>query len=209
MPDFAADLDSRGAPLEYWFCHLHTDGLAFLVDFIVRRRTGQAEVRVSLWRHERGQVLRTSTRAWRTVGPQAHIGGCVFSPDGTAGEVADVRWELAFAAGDTRLAPAVALLSQLRPFDLDLISRPRTWLRGRITVAGEVFEVAGAPGGVTHYWGRRLPDRWHWISAGGFGDRDVAVEAVLMRTRWWGARPALTAGYLWLRQADRVRARSA
>ena len=46
--------------------------------------------------------------------------------------------------------------------------------------------MSAATGCVTHYWGRRLPDRWHWISADAFttpdGSRhpDLALEAVLL-----------------------------
>ena len=42
-------LASRGAPLEYWFAKVHAPGLAFLVDLIVRRGVGAAEIRLSYW----------------------------------------------------------------------------------------------------------------------------------------------------------------
>jgi hypothetical protein len=71
-------------------------------------------------------------------------------------------------------------------------------------VDGIRYDIAAAPGSVTHYWGRRLPDRWHWISANGF-DSDLALECVLLRTRLWGRPPVLSAGYLWLSRDGRDR----
>ena len=43
MEDFAG----RDAPLEYWFLKVVSGDLAFLVDWIVRKELGEAEVRVS------------------------------------------------------------------------------------------------------------------------------------------------------------------
>ncbi len=61
------------------------------------------------------------------------------------------------------------------------------------------FRVSNVPGLVSHYWGRRLPDRWWWVSANRFEDSDVAVEALFARTRIWNsARVPMYAGYLWI-----------
>jgi hypothetical protein len=43
------DLEARGAPIEYWFFKFNVDGLAFLVDFILRGDRDRGEVRISLW----------------------------------------------------------------------------------------------------------------------------------------------------------------
>jgi hypothetical protein len=84
----------------------------------------------------------------------------------------------------------------LHPFDLELAGRPRARFTGSIEVAGETFTLAGARGTLNHYWGRRLPDSWVWVSADGLGDGDGVVEAALIRTRLWGlGRCTLLGGY--------------
>jgi hypothetical protein len=203
MPSLSDDLAATNAPLEYWFVKVHAGELAFLVDYIARRPTGRAEVRVSLWVRGRGRVARLDTPSWRTGGPHIAVGDCVLGPSRCEGGVEDVRWELAYDGGSARAAPAVPLLSRLHPFDLELVSRPRARFDGRVTVAGETFEVAAAAGSVTHYWGRRLPDRWRWISANSFGGTDLTLESVMLSSRLWGVRPAAPVGYLWTSEAGR------
>jgi hypothetical protein len=197
------DVAARGTALEYWFLKLHSGDLAFLVDFIGRRAIGEAEVRLSLWVRGTGRVEHHRSTAWSADGHRVVVDDCEFTAHSSQGAVGDVEWDVQYDAGRSRVAPRVPLLSRLHPFDLDLISYPRTQYTGSVTVAGERFELADTPGSVTHYWGRRLPDRWHWISANAFTGTDLVVEAVLMRTRFWGARPALTAGYLWTAEAGR------
>jgi hypothetical protein len=43
--------------LNYWFWEFHVEDLAILVDVILRRRTGSAEVRVTLWRGRADSTL--------------------------------------------------------------------------------------------------------------------------------------------------------
>lgn len=50
----------------------------------------------------------------------------------------------------------------------------------------------------SHDWGNRLPGRWWWISANTFADNEVAVEALIARTRIWSTRVAMNAGCLWI-----------
>jgi hypothetical protein len=203
VPSISDDLACRGAPLEYWFIKLHAGDLAFLVDFIVRRGTGEAEVRLSLWVRGRGRVEHHRATAWRAAKDQVVVGDCAFTASTSQGSVADIEWDVEYDGGRSRVAPRVPGLSRLHPFDLELTSRPRSRFGGHVTVAGERFDLSDAPGSVTHYWGRRLPDRWHWISANAFGDGDLVVEAVVMRTRFWGTGPAMSAGYLWTGEAGR------
>ena len=202
MDPLRDDLESRNAPLEYWFIKLHAGELAFLVDYIVRRAAGRSEVRVSLWIGDRGRVVRTYAPG-RAAGVEVVIGDDRFGVDHCVGAGEDVSWDLRYGVGPGRAAPRVPLLDGA--FDMSLVSRPRTVFDGSVTVAGVRYDVAAAPGSVTHYWGRRLPDRWHWISANSFGDADLTLECVLLRTRLWGRRPALSAGYLWTSEAGRDR----
>jgi hypothetical protein len=188
------DLASRNAPLEYWFIKLHAGDLAFLVDYIIRRASGRSEVRVSLWTAGRGRVARTYAEG-RSSGADVFIGDDRFGPDRCTGSAPDIAWDLTYASRPGRAAPRVPLLDGA--FDMSLVSLPRTVFDGSVVVDGVRYDVAAAPGSVTHYWGRRLPERWHWISANGFPGTDLALECVLMRTRLWGRPPALTAGYLW------------
>jgi hypothetical protein len=193
----AQDLSARSAPLEYWFLKIHSGELAFLVDFIVRRATGKGEVRVSLWHGGVGRVLRSENAKW-LAGDGVAIGDDSMDDRRCVGAVEDVEWQLGFEVRDGRAAAGVPVLRLTRPFDLELISRPRTIFSGHVTVARERFDLLDVPGSLTHYWGRRLPDRWHWISANAFGDSDLVVEGSLMRSRVWGRRPALPIGYLWI-----------
>lgn len=211
MSSLAADLAVRGAPLEYWFARLDTPDLSFLVDFIIRRRQGTAEIRISLWVRGHGRVLRTSTTVWNATDAGVVAGDSFFTADGSQGRVDDLQWTLTWDVGSARVAPRAPLFSRLHAFDLDLISRPCAGFSGNVTVAGERFDVSTAIGCVTHYWGRRLPDQWHWVSAGAFttsdgsSHSDLALEAVVNRTRMWGLPPALATGYLWIRENGRER----
>lgn len=211
MSSLAADLAARGTPLEYWFARLDTPDLSFLVDFIIRRRQGAAEIRISLWVRGHGRVVRTSTTVWNATGAGVVAADCFFTADGSQGRVDDLQWTLGWDVGSARVAPRAPLFSRLHAFDLELISRPGARFAGTVTVAGEKFDVGTAVGCVTHYWGRRLPDRWHWISAGAFATPDgsphpdLALEAVVNRTRMWGMPPALATGYLWIRENGRER----
>jgi hypothetical protein len=202
MPSLSQDLASRGTPLEYWFIKVHTDGLAFLVDLIVRRPIAQAEVRVSLWVRGKGRVARTYAPSWHAAADIA-VSESRLDERRCVGLVEDVEWDLGYDVQAGRAAPRVPGVSRLHPFDLELISRPRTVYNGHVTVAGERFGVADAPGSVTHYWGRRLGDRWRWISANAFDGGDTTIEAVVFTGRLWGRRPAVTTSYLWRYQGGR------
>jgi hypothetical protein len=52
------------AALDYWFWKFHIGDLAFLVDVIIRRRTGTSETRVSYWLRGTGRVLHEPAAAW-------------------------------------------------------------------------------------------------------------------------------------------------
>lgn len=192
------DLPPRGAPLEYWFLRVGTSELAFLVDWIIRRKEAAATVRVSLWVHGEGRVLHEGSGSWRDTAAEVVIAGCVLTSHRASGQVADVTWDLTYSPGPWLLDPAPALAKVLRPFDLQLIARPRARFTGTVVVGGESFRFDDTGGTFSHYWGRRLPDSWVWVSAGGLGDDgDACVEAALFRSRLWGMPgPLATAGYL-------------
>jgi hypothetical protein len=196
---------SRGAPLEYWFIKVRSGDLSFLVDWIVRRDSGAAEVRISLFVRGAGRVLRTRTDVWQDSDATVHVNGCTLTPGSASGSVDDVRWDLTCDPGETRLDPVPLPAKVLHPFDLQLAGRPRARFTGSIEVAGETFTLAAARGTLNHYWGRRLPDAWVWVSADGLGDGDGVVEAALIRTRLWGhGRRGLIGGYAMVDDGSRT-----
>ncbi len=199
-----SDLAMRGNPLEYWFFRLNAGSLAFLVDFIIRRSLGIAEMRVSFWVDGLGRVERLSSPTWLARGARVDIAECTFDQHGSRGRVADIEWDLRQELGSSRIYPTVPPTRWLHPFDMEIASRPRARFSGQVRVAGVRFPCEDVPGLVSHYWGRRLPDSWWWISANLFEDTDLAVEALLARTRVWNAaRLAMNAGYLWIEDQGR------
>ena len=194
-----SDLTVRGSPLEYWFFKLNAGSLAFLVDLIIRRGLNTAEVRVSLWVDGLGRVERLTSTSWLVEGERVDIAESTFGPQGSTGRVADIEWDLQQELGDSRIEPAVPPIRWLHPFDMEIASRPWAKFSGQVRVADRTFECEDVPGLVSHYWGRRLPDRWWWISANQFEGSDIAVEALLAHTRLWNTeRILMNAGYLWI-----------
>lgn len=205
MGDVAADLASRGARLDYWFIKLYAGDLAFLVDYIVRRPIGQAEVRVSLWVRGAGRVVASTHTSWDDSGAGIVMGDNLLDEKGCRGAVDDVEWDLTYRVHENRAAPRVPVLSRLKAFDLSSVIRPRVAFSGQVTVAGERFDVDETYGILIHYWGRRLPDRWQWISAGAVDGTGTAVEAMALTSKMWGLGPSFPIGYLWIRRGDQER----
>lgn len=194
----------RGAPLEYWFVHFHAGELGFLVDFICRRKPSPTvEVRVSRWVRGIGAVV-------RDVCPPVDGPSLVASPTATfdatrsAGTIGDCSWDLSWDLGRFEVDSRPWFFGPFQPTDIRLIALPGATFNGWVEVAGERFEVAGRPGAVTHYWGRRLADRWVWISASDFPDEPGRrLEAGLAWTRTWGRGPAYPVGYAWTTDGER------
>jgi hypothetical protein len=79
------DFGTRGAPLEYWFLKFNQGRLAFLVDFIIRRRQHQAEVRLSLWVDGTGRVEHAFSSSWRANPTTVTVAGCELGPRASRG----------------------------------------------------------------------------------------------------------------------------
>lgn len=196
-------LQARGAPLECWSFKLNANDLAFLVDFIVRRERGEAEVRLARWIEGQGRVGRLVARTWLAAGALVAIGDCTFDRRSSHGSVADVSWSLDLALGRIVLDPQPLPLKLLQPFDQQIVSWPCARFRGSVTVGGQRFPIEDVAGSICHYWGQRLPERWYWVSAQQFADEELTVEALLAETRLWGVPwPRLTTGYLFLDAPD-------
>jgi len=193
------DLKARGAPIEYWFFKFNLERLAFLVDFILRGERDQGEIRISLWVDGNGRVEHATFPMWSTKSPFVAIGGCSLDADSTRGALRDVEWDMSYEPGPARVHPAVPPVSWLHPFDTEIINRPQARFAGTVRVGDRQFSVPETRGLVSHYWGRRLMDRWWWISANHFDEPGIAVEAIVARSHLWGLRaPAVKIGYLWL-----------
>ena len=200
------DLESRGAPIEYWFFKFNSGSLAFLVDFIVRRRHHQAEVRLSLWVRGTGRVERAYSASWRTNSTTVAIASCELGSGASRGAVADVEWQLGYQAGSARIDPAPLALKLLRPLDMQLLSRPQARFQGSVRVGQEQFAISDASGMLCHYWGGRLPARWCWVSASDLGVRVARWRRCCCSPGCGGLpRPRLDTGYLFVTQGDRTR----
>jgi hypothetical protein len=192
------DLAARDAPLEYWFWKVRTPEGGAIMDYVVRRDAGTVEVRVSTWRPDVCPVIHESSTEWSAGVEGIRIGGSHLDATGSAGSAGDVRWEVRWDLGAPRLAPRPDWFGPLHPFDMELVARPHARLRGLLRLGPRTIKLDGA-GVVAHYWGRRLPDRWTWISASGFDDDpDARLEALLVSSRLWNGPLHVPAGYVWL-----------
>jgi hypothetical protein len=190
--------------VEYWFFRTSWHGGALLVDFIRRRDQAHAEIRVASWHGGNGRVDRRE--APRDQVPSGSDGDCLLDEQRSRGAAGAVAWDLDFTRSTSRLAAPPPPLHRIRPFDLSLVSWPELTCIGAITVNGAAVALDGAPGMACHYWGRRLPDRWIWLSAHEFDRPGVAIEASLLTSRLWGVPvPLPPLGYAWLREPGRER----
>jgi len=202
----ADDFRSRDTPLEYWFLKVSSGHLALLVDWIVRRDRGEAEVRVSVWVRGTGRVMRSTSSGWHVSNEAVEIAGSALTTRDSSGSVGDVGWDLGLESDGTRLDPVPAPAKLLHPFDMELVVAPRVRFSGVVHVGGEQFTLDSDIGTLTHYWGRRLPDSWVWVSAHGLGDGDGVLEAAVLRTRLWGNRRlSVVGGYVLLQEGGSTR----
>jgi hypothetical protein len=195
------------AAVEYWFWKLHVGDLAFLLDVIVRRSSGLAEVRPSLWLRGGGRVEHDVTATW-TVEPGRVVAGATdLRPGQSVGRVSDIAWDLHWEEGAALVSPLRGVLARLEPFDTSILIRPQARFWGTIEVGGEVFEVTDTPGAFYHYWGRRLMDRWVWLSATLFDDDpERRVEAIVCgKSHLFGRLPyPIPLSYVWTTDGERT-----
>jgi hypothetical protein len=108
------------AHLDYWFWKFHIGDLAFLVDLIVRRQIGLAEVRVSQWLRGVGRVVHDETSDWSTSPTEVRIGGTTLQPGRCVGSADDIAWDLSWRDGEV-LSPLRGLIARAEPFDTTLV----------------------------------------------------------------------------------------
>jgi hypothetical protein len=198
------DLAARDALLEYWFWKVNLPNGGAIVDYIVRRERAEAELRVSTWLDGVRPVTHHFAKSWTSSIDGIRIEDANLSSAGSRGVAGGVSWDLDWDLGADRLAPRPAWFGPLHPYDLEIIVRPAATVRGTLTIDGQEVRLDG-PAGVSHYWGRRLPARWTWISVTGFDDEpDARLEADFAYTTLWGRGPATPAGWVWLRSGGRT-----
>ena len=193
------------AHLDYWFWKFHVGDLAFLVDLIVRRQTGLAEVRVSQWLRGVGRVVHDETSDWSTSPAEVRIGRTILQQGRCTGSTDDIAWDLSWREGEV-LSPMRGLIARVEPFDTTLVVWPQAMFSGSVQVGAERFELSDLPGTFYHYWGRRLADRWIWLSATHLeGHPERRVEGLFAaRSRLYGRVPApLPVSLLWTIDGDR------
>ena len=197
----------RATALDYWFWKFHVDDLAVLVDVILRRQTGTAEVRVSLWLGGVGRVIHAETADWSAGPGEVTAGPTRLRPGASSGTAEEVSWNLRWDDGATIVTPLHGLLARLEPFDTSILAWPLARFDGWVKVGDVRFEVHDVPGAFYHYWGRSLSSRWVWLSATSFeGEPDRRLEGIVqIRTRFLGGpRYPATLGYLWSTDGERA-----
>ncbi len=184
----------RKARLEYLFFkfNLPEQNFALLVDLIVRRATGQVQVRISLYTEaESGQVYSSyhPLAQLKTDGGELRIGEVALSAESSRGKVGPVEWEINFKAAGPIFEPRVPLLSSLEPFDLTLRSASEVDFSGTVRVEGRQYELEKPVRGVVAcYYGRALPAHWFWVSANQWDSHNepTVLEAMVLYSALWG-----------------------
>lgn len=187
------------AAVDYRFFRIAAADVALVVDVIRRANERDIEIRASYWAGSEQGVARSFTQAIPSTADLPPVDGvgpgvrCV----GSAGEVS---WDLTISPGDRVVDARGGPLRHLRAFDLQLVSRPDAQFNGWLKIGGISREVDGH-GLLCHYWGRRLPSRWFWVSANVPG---LIVDASVMRSRLWNLPwPRVTVGYVFVSAGGR------
>ena len=188
------------AALDYWFWKFHVGDLAFLVDVIVRRRTGSSETRVSCWLRGLGTVLHEPSSAWSAQTTLVRVGETELQPGRSVGRAGDVQWDLRWSPGEAVVSPLRGMVARFEPFDTSIVVWPEARFTGTVQVGTERFDVDDVPGAFSHYWGRGLMDRWVWVSATQFdGQPQRRLEGIIgAHSRLFGRIPyPLAISFLW------------
>ena len=196
----------RDGALDYWFWKFHVGNLAILVDVIVRRQEGSAEVRICTWEDGAPRVIHAVTANWRASDEEVVVGETRLRPGACVGGAEDVRWDLQWSDGGTIVKPLIGVMARVEPFDTTILSWPNARFDGWFEMAGRRFDVRDVPGTFYHYWGRGLSTRWVWLSATTFEDDPKRrLEGIVeIRSRLLGGpRYPGTLGYLWSTDGER------
>jgi hypothetical protein len=83
------DLATRGALLEYWFWKVGTRDGAAIIDFILRRDTGQATIRAGTWSTVARPVAQLTSGTWATTAGGVRIDDARLDVRGSTGSAGD------------------------------------------------------------------------------------------------------------------------
>jgi hypothetical protein len=190
------DLAARGTPLEYWFFRTASEDLSILVDVIARRADARAETRVAFRVGDIATVERVYSDTWTGDLQGIRAGDNLVTATTTQGQVGDITWSLAIDLGPDKILPLPPALAWLRPFDMQIVSRPTASFTGSVAIGDREWAFTARPGMVSHYWGRALPQRWTWLSVTG-EPTSPRLESTVLRSRLWGLPVTITCGYFW------------
>ena len=102
---------------------------------------------------------------WSAEADRVSAGPTAIHPTRSVGVADDVKWDLEWTLGMTLVSPLRGLMARIEPFDMSIVVWPQARFTGFVQVGSERFEVTDIPGTFYHYWGRRLLERWVWLSA--------------------------------------------
>lgn len=184
------------SPLEYWFFKVNAGRVALIVDWIARRKKNENVLRASIHSPQKREVV------FETLGDG---NPSLLTTEHTSGKAGEVEWKLDLDIAGGWIKPSLFPASELQLFDMTIVSAPSVKFTGWIRHGQERFELQGARGMVSHYWGRRLPREWWWVSANQFDRAEVAVECMVLRSGVWGVPLGLRLGYLFFEQNGKRR----
>ena len=197
------------AALDYWFWKFHVGDLAFLVDVIIRRahrHVGDAGELPAPGETE-GCCTRKAA-SWSADATVIIVGGTELRPGRSVGVAGDVRWDLQWSPGSTLVSPLRGTgrtVRTVRHVDGRLAAGHASRAPSRSVPRGS--RSGTFPGAFTHYWGRRLLERWVWLSATQFDgqpQRRLRGSSV-GRSRLFGRLPSAPVSILWTTDGPRER----
>lgn len=120
---------------------------------------------------------------------RVRIGDSELRHDGMRGELAGaghaISWELRWRPADRLHLHLPTPVYAGSWADTQVLSpNLNVAAHGHVTVDGERYELAGAPLGQTHLWGKKHAYSWAWSHCNAFdGDRGAALETLTVRLR--------------------------
>jgi hypothetical protein len=184
------------AALEYWFFKVNYGSMALLVDWIIRRKSNEKILRVSIHSPYKREVLFESL-------PSVMTDDKFLKTSHTKGTCGEVSWDLAIDLQNKWIVPDIFPNRLTKMTDIVLDSAPLARFSGWIRHGKEEMNFQNVAGMVSQYWGRGLAPEWWWLSVNQFEQAGYALEASVFRSRLWGLPLELPFAYLYLRQPEK------
>lgn len=184
------------AALEYWFFKVNHGSTALLVDWIIRRKSNEKILRVSIHSPYKREVIFESL-------PSVMTEDNFLKATQTKGTCGAVSWDLAIDMGNKWIVPDIFPNRLTKMTDIVLDSAPLARFSGWIRHGSEEISFQNVAGMVSQYWGRSLAPEWWWLSVNQFEQEGYSLEASIFRSRLWGLPISLPLAYLYLRQPEK------